>query len=42
MKIIVVDDEARLGDLLNRYLTEQGYAVRVVHDAAEMNRQLAR
>jgi two-component system phosphate regulon response regulator OmpR len=42
MKIIVVDDDARLRDLLNRYLTEQGYAVRVVHDAAEMNRQLAR
>jgi two-component system phosphate regulon response regulator OmpR len=42
MKIIVVDDDARLRDLLNRYLTEQGYAVRVVHDAAEMNRQLGR
>ena len=40
MKIIVVDDDARLRDLLNRYLTEQGYAVRVVHDAVEMNRQL--
>ncbi|MGH8621440.1 MAG: osmolarity response regulator transcription factor OmpR [Burkholderiales bacterium] len=42
MKIIVVDDDARLRDLLNRYLTGQGYAVRVVHDAAEMNRQLTR
>ena len=42
MKIIVVDDDARLRDLLNRYLTEQGYAVRVVHDAVEMNRQLGR
>jgi two-component system phosphate regulon response regulator OmpR len=42
MKIIVVDDDARLRDLLNRYLTEQGYAVRVVHDAAGMDRQLAR
>ena len=42
MKIIVVDDDARLRELLNRYLTEQGYAVRVVHDAAEMNRQLGR
>jgi two-component system phosphate regulon response regulator OmpR len=42
VKIIVVDDDARLRDLLNRYLTEQGYAVRVVHDAAEMNRQLGR
>ena len=34
MKIIVVDDDARLRDLLNRYLTEQGYAVRVVRDAS--------
>jgi two-component system phosphate regulon response regulator OmpR len=42
MKIIVVDDDARLRDLLNRYLTEQGYAVRAVRDAAEMNRHLAR
>ena len=42
LKIIVVDDDARLRDLLNRYLTEQGYAVRAVHDAAEMNRQLGR
>ena len=42
MKIIVVDDDARLRELLNRYLTEQGYAVRVVHDAADMNRQLGR
>jgi two-component system phosphate regulon response regulator OmpR len=41
-KILVVDDDARLRDLLNRYLTEQGYGVRAVHDAAEMNRQLAR
>jgi len=42
LKIIVVDDDARLRDLLNRYLTEQGYAVRAVHEAAEMNRQLGR
>lgn len=42
MKIIVVDDDARLRDLLSRYLTEQGYAVRVARDAAEMNRLLSR
>src|SRR3970282_3050609 len=42
MKDIVVDDDARLRDLLNRYLTEQGYAVRAVQDAAGMDRQLAR
>jgi len=41
-KILVVDDDARLRDLLNRYLAEQGYTVRAAHDAAEMNRQLAR
>src|SRR5512145_1317247 len=41
-KVLVVDDDARLRDLLNRYLSEQGLAVRTVHDANEMNRQLAR
>jgi len=41
-RIMVVDDDARLRDLLNRYLAEQGYAVRAVPDATEMNRYLAR
>ena len=41
-RIIVVDDDARLRELLNRYLTEQGFSVRAVSDATEMNRQLAR
>src|SRR3982751_1019421 len=41
-KILVVDDDARLRDLLNRYLGEQGYGVRTVANATEMNRQLAR
>jgi two-component system, OmpR family, phosphate regulon response regulator OmpR len=41
-KVLVVDDDARLRELLNRYLSEQGMAVRAVHDASEMNRQLAR
>jgi two-component system phosphate regulon response regulator OmpR len=41
-RILVVDDDARLRELLNRYLNEQGYAVRVVSDAVEMNRQLTR
>jgi len=41
-KILVVDDDVRLRDLLNRYLREQGYTVRTVADAADMNRQLAR
>jgi two-component system phosphate regulon response regulator OmpR len=41
-KVLVVDDDARLRDLLNRYLREQGYTVRTVSNATEMNRQLAR
>jgi two-component system phosphate regulon response regulator OmpR len=41
-KILVVDDDARLRDLLNRYLSEQGFSVRAVADSADMNRHLAR
>ena len=41
-RILVVDDDARLRDLLNRYLSEQGFTVRVVADAVDMNRYLAR
>jgi two-component system phosphate regulon response regulator OmpR len=41
-KVLVVDDDVRLRDLLNRYLTEQGFTVRAVPDATDMNRQLAR
>ena len=41
-KILVVDDDLRLRDLLHRYLTEQGFSVRAVADATEINRQLAR
>ena len=40
-KILVVDDDLRLRDLLDRYLTEQGFAVRTVSDATAMDRQLA-
>src|SRR5687767_13442290 len=35
-KILVVDDDLRLRDLLNRYLTEQGFSVRAVPDATDM------
>ena len=41
-RIIVVDDDTRLRELLNRYLTEQGFSVRVVADGNDMNRWLAR
>ena len=41
-KILVVDDDQRLRDLLQRYLGEQGFAVRTAEDAAAMDRCLSR
>ena len=41
-KILVVDDDLRLRDLLKRYLTEQGFAVDTVADAPTMERQFQR
>ena len=41
-KILVVDDDLRLRDLLKRYLGEQGFAVDTVADGASMDRQLQR
>ena len=41
-KILVVDDDLRLRDLLKRYLSEQGFAVDTVADAPAMDRQLQR
>jgi two-component system phosphate regulon response regulator OmpR len=40
-RILVVDDDLRLRDLLTRYLGEQGFAVRAVGDGAAMDRVLA-
>ena len=37
-RILVVDDDARLRDLLKRFLSEQGYAVTAAASAVEMNR----
>ncbi len=37
-KILVVDDDARLRDLLKRFLSEHGFAVSVAANALEMNR----
>ena len=34
-RLLVVDDDVRLRDLLNRYLTEQGFQVLVAADGAE-------
>src|SRR3954463_6592286 len=41
-KILVVDDDLRLRDLLKRYLGEQGFAVDTVPDAGAMDRQMQR
>ena len=41
-KILVVDDDLRLRDLLKRYLGEQGFAVETVPDGTAMDRNLAR
>ncbi|PKO51472.1 MAG: two-component system response regulator OmpR, partial [Betaproteobacteria bacterium HGW-Betaproteobacteria-20] len=35
-QILVVDDDVRLRELLQRYLTEQGFTVKVASDAKEM------
>jgi two-component system phosphate regulon response regulator OmpR len=41
-RILIVDDDQRLRDLLLRYLGEQGFAARAVPDAAGMDKMLAR
>ncbi len=42
IKILVVDDDLRLRDLLQRYLTEQGFTVATVSDATGMDKSLSR
>ena len=39
-KILVVDDDARLRALLERYLGEQGFTVKAVADSTQMDRAL--
>lgn len=41
-RILVVDDDLRLRDLLKRYLSEQGFAVDTVPDGAALDRALTR
>jgi two-component system phosphate regulon response regulator OmpR len=41
-RILVVDDDQRLRELLVRYLGGEGYEVKAVPDAAAMDKQLAR
>ena len=40
-KILMVDDDLRMRELLQRYLGEQGFTVKAVSDATEMNAALA-
>lgn len=40
-KILMVDDDLRMRELLQRYLTEQGFNIKTVSDAKEMNASLA-
>ena len=41
-KVLLVDDDARLRDLLSRYLLEQGFAVKVVGDTQAMDKAMHR
>ncbi len=41
-KILVVDDDHRLRELLHRYLSDQGFAVKVVEGGEGMDRAMAR
>ena len=41
-RILVVDDDLRLRDLLKRYLSEQGFGVHVAQDAQAMDKLLGR
>ena len=41
-KILLVDDDARLRDLLSRYLLEQGFSVKAVPDGSGLDRALHR
>ena len=41
-KVLLVDDDARLRELLSRYLMEQGFSVKAVSDSASMDRALHR
>ena len=41
-KILVVDDDARIRDLLRRYLSQEGFEVMVAEDGKALNRILLR
>ena len=39
-KILMVDDDIRMRELLQRYLTDQGFSIKVVADSTEMDAAL--
>jgi DNA-binding response OmpR family regulator len=41
-RILVVDDDVRLRDLLTRYLTEQGFQVAALADATQLDKKMQR
>jgi two-component system OmpR family response regulator len=41
-RIVVVDDDARIRDLLRRYLTQEGFEVLLAEDAKALNRLMTR
>jgi len=41
-KILVIDDDVRLRDLLSRYLTEQGFHIATLPDARDLDKKLQR
>jgi two-component system phosphate regulon response regulator OmpR len=41
LTVLVVDDDDDIRDMLNTYLTEHGYRVRLAHDGAAMRAELA-
>ena len=41
-KIVVLDDDARIRDLLRRYLSQEGFEVSVAEDAKALNRIMLR
>jgi two-component system phosphate regulon response regulator OmpR len=42
LKILIVDDDSRLRELLNRYLIGQGFTVKAVDNATNMDKALSR
>ena len=41
-RILVVDDDARILDLLRRYLAQEGFEVLLAEDSKALNKQLTR